>query len=75
MSRKPSGIVADGLMRLLRDRKFREEQKALESRIRARHAAALAAARDGSERKAIRKRIREEIRQSRPSPYCLWMRA
>ena len=67
------GFVADGFARLRRDSVYREKQKAVEAEIHQKHAAELLAAKNFRERVAVKARIRREIKQSKPSPYSLWI--
>jgi hypothetical protein len=75
MNKQSSGIVADGLRRLLRSPAYRQKQAAMEAEIRAKYAAELSAATDSRQRAAIKEKIRQEIKRSKPSPYSLWSKA
>jgi len=75
MNTRSSGIVADGLRRLLGSPGYRQKQAAVEAEIRGRYAAELSAATDSRQRAAINDKIRQEIKRSKPSPYSLWSKS
>jgi hypothetical protein len=67
-----SGIVEDGLRRLLDSPDHQKRQSAIEAKIREKHATELSEAKNFWQRLAIKAKIRREIRQSEPSPHSLW---
>jgi hypothetical protein len=75
MSKQFSKFVADGWRRLSRDPKYREQQAALEAKIREKYSAELSAATSYWQRVEIETKIRREIKKSKSSPYTLWSSA
>jgi hypothetical protein len=73
---RASGIVADGLQRLLHSPEFRDKKEAIKAQVRSEYAAELSSTSDYWKRLGIEDRIDREIARRiesiTPSRYALW---